>query len=78
MRHPALIVALAAPCLTASLSACAGGPTQDSYTSRTDRLAEDCRARGGILIPTGGQTGRPETDYACKITGGATRLPRGE
>ena len=78
MRHPALIVVLAAACLTTSLSACASGRPQESYTSRTDKLAEDCRARGGILAPSGGQTGRPETDNVCKITGGATRLPRGE
>lgn len=78
MRHPALLFALSATVLTAGLSACAGGPPQDSYMSRTDKLADDCRARGGILISTGDQTGRPETDNACKITGGATRLPRNQ
>ncbi len=27
------------------------------------------------MTPTGLQTGRPQTEYACKITGGATRIP---
>jgi hypothetical protein len=76
MRHPALLVAIAAASLATGLTACAGGPPQESYMSRTDKLAEDCRARGGILAPTGAQTGRPETDNICRITGGATRLPR--
>ncbi len=78
MRIPALLIAITAVSLSAGLTACAGGPPQESYTSRTDKLAEDCRARGGILAPTGGQTGRPETDNVCKINGGATRLPRNE
>jgi predicted Rossmann-fold nucleotide-binding protein len=66
-----LIVGMSA----AALSACAShGPPQDSYIARTEKLAAECDARGGILAPTGGQTGRPETDNVCKITGGASRL----
>ena len=76
MRRSALLVAFAAASLTAGLTACASGAPQESYTSRTDKLADDCRARGGILAPTGAQTGRPETDNVCRINGGATRLPR--
>ena len=76
MRAPALLVVIAAVSLSACLAACAGGPPQESYLSRTDKLAEDCRIRGGILAATGDQTGRPETDNVCKINGGATRLPR--
>jgi hypothetical protein len=78
MRIPALLVVLAATSLSAGLTACAGGPPQESYMSRTETLAEDCRARGGILAASGAQTGRPETDNVCKINGGATRLPRGQ
>jgi hypothetical protein len=40
-----------------------------------DQLEAECRDRGGILSPTGRQTGRPQTDYVCKITGGASRIP---
>jgi hypothetical protein len=65
----------AAAALSTGLSACASsGPPQDDYLSRTEKLAAECDARGGILAPTGGQTGRPETDNFCKITGGASRL----
>lgn len=78
MRHPALIVALVAASLTASLTACAGGPPQESYQSVTERLAADCRAKGGILTPTGAPLDRPETDNVCKINGVATLLHRGQ
>ena len=60
------------------LSACAtAGEPMESYSAATERLAADCQARGGILQNTGNQTGRPETDNICKITGGASRLTRG-
>ena len=60
------------------LSACAtAGEPMESYGAATQRLAADCQARGGILQTTGGQTGRPETDNICKITGGASRLTSG-
>ncbi len=48
-----------------------------TYQQEMDKLETECRDRGGILSPTGGQTGRPQTDYACKITGVATRIPQG-
>ncbi|QTC90988.1 hypothetical protein [Brevundimonas goettingensis] len=73
MRLPlaTLIVGLTA----AALSACASnGPPEGNYSTREQKLADDCEARGGILAPTGAQTGRPETDNICKITGGASRL----
>ncbi|WP_082384812.1 hypothetical protein [Brevundimonas sp. AAP58] len=61
---------------TATLGGCATAPGdgQDRYTTELDRLTADCRARGGVLAPNGSATtGRPELDYACRITG-ATRL----
>ncbi len=59
----------------AGLSACASGPPgENSYTAQMDRLEADCRARGGILTPTGATSGRPQRDYACQITGGASRI----
>ena len=32
---------------------------------------------GGILVPNGQQSGRPQTDNVCRITGGASRLTSG-
>lgn len=62
--------------LTPVLSACASsGSPQDSYLARMEKLSTDCEARGGMLAPSGVQTGRPETDNVCKIFGGGSRLP---
>ncbi|WP_029417485.1 hypothetical protein [Brevundimonas bacteroides] len=70
-----ILNSLALAALT-TLAACAT-PSADappnSYRADLDRLTADCRERGGILTPTGATTGRPETEYACRITG-ATRL----
>ena len=62
----------------AALSACAStGERQPTYGEEMQRLAADCKARGGILVPLGTQpTGRPEADHACQISGGATRIER--
>ena len=62
--------------LAVALAACAGTPSPEGgYMARTEKLSADCEARGGILSPTGDQSGRPETDNVCKIVGGASRLP---
>ncbi|NBW09249.1 MAG: hypothetical protein EBR82_14620 [Caulobacteraceae bacterium] len=76
MRLSALVALAAASALSAGvLSACASGaPAEGGYATREQKLAADCEARGGILAPTGSQTGRPETDNICKINGGASRL----
>lgn len=60
-----LIIASSAAVL--SLAACATeGPGR--YQAEYDQLAADCRARGGVLIPTGGEpTGHPQTEYACRL-----------
>lgn len=64
------IVHFAAPAaLALTLSACASGMGENRYQSELDKLAADCEARGGILSPTGQQTGRPQTENVCKITG---------
>lgn len=63
--------------LTASIGLTACAPTiprETSYLSEERQLADECRARGGILAPTGGPTGQPRRDNVCKITGGASRL----
>ena len=75
MRTPLFLAAvLVAPL---ALAACASGRPLPTYQQDMDRLDAECRARDGILTPTGAQTGRPQTDYACRITGGATRIPQG-
>lgn len=59
------------------LSACASGPGSSRYAEDLRQLTADCEARSGVLVPTGASTGRPQTEYACRISGGATRLPGG-
>ena len=69
--------AAVATCLL-TLSACAtmGDGSGSAYTRDYDKLTADCRARGGILSPTGSQSGRPANDYTCKIAGGGEGLTR--
>ena len=63
------IVLIAAPAaLAVTLSACASGMGESHYQTELARLSADCEARGGILAPTGGQSGRPQLDNVCKIT----------
>ena len=58
-----------------ALSACAS-TGDDGRPDTTAELAAQCRERGGVLVPTGRpSTGRPETDNACQINGGASRIP---
>jgi len=73
MRAPLILAALVAPL---ALGACATGKTYPSYSQEYDQLSSECVARGGLLTPSGlPTTGRPQTDYVCKITGGATLIP---
>jgi len=58
------------------LGACAPTMGPNRYAQDLRRLSDSCEARGGILIASGQQSGRPETDYLCRITN-ATRLPTG-
>ena len=62
------IVLFALPAALA-LSACAGAMGPNHYQTEFERLQAECAARGGILSPTGQQTGRPQLDNVCKITG---------
>lgn len=63
------IVLFAAPAaLAVTLSACASGMGESHYQTELARLSADCEARGGVLAPTGGQSGRPQLDNVCKIT----------
>jgi len=60
--------------LALGLSACATRGERPSFSDELKTLDARCVERGGILTPSGLQTGRPQTDYVCKITGGASRL----
>lgn len=67
--------AIAVMLLGLAISACASaGGGSNSYLTEMDRLEADCKAREGILTPTGSQSGQPARDYACRITGGASRI----
>ncbi|WP_436356728.1 hypothetical protein [Brevundimonas sp. CEF1] len=73
MRAALVLAAFAAPL---ALGACAAGAGTSTYQTDLDKLEADCKARDGILMPTGASTGRPQTDNVCRINGGATRIPR--
>ncbi|WP_395944273.1 hypothetical protein [Brevundimonas sp.] len=61
-----------------ALAACATGATDktNTYGAELNRLEAECTARQGILIATGTQSGFPARDHACRITGGASRIPQ--
>lgn len=63
--------------LLLAATGCAPTMGGDHYNSELQRLTEQCAARGGILSPTGQQSGRPQNDNVCKIAGGASRLTSG-
>ncbi|WP_332659788.1 hypothetical protein [Brevundimonas sp.] len=71
------VLTLAPALLLLAAAGCASTATTDRYATDMQKLAEDCAAQGGILAPTGRQSGRPNTDNFCKLTS-ATRLPRSE
>lgn len=71
MRLAVLSIAVLLP----ALAACGTTGGKSQYQQDFDRLEAGCTERQGILTPTGAQTGRPETEYACRITGGASRIP---
>ncbi len=55
-----------------ALSSCATGPVAGGYAEDLARLSDACRERGGILVNSGANTGRPEVDNACQIRGGSS------
>lgn len=71
------VLTFIAPALLLAATACASTTGVDRYASELERLSADCTARGGILAPTGQQTGRAQTENVCKIAGGASRLTSG-
>ena len=73
--RPLILAAPAALLLT--LAACAPTMGPNRYADELQQLSDNCEARGGILSPTGQQSGRPQNDNVCRITGGASRLTSG-
>ena len=60
-----------------TLGACATGLVGESpYQRDLAALEKGCRDRGGVLVSTGATTGRPETEFACHITGPTSRIDR--
>ncbi len=60
--------------LPAALAACASDGRPSITAAEMDRLEEACKARGGMLIPSGRRyTGEVALDYPCRIHG-ATSL----
>jgi hypothetical protein len=61
-----------------SLGACASSPTRTAQNNSSqreiDRLESQCKARGGMLMPSGRMTGREPLDNVCKINGGASLI----
>ena len=69
---------LAAPAvLLLALAACAPTMGPSRYADELRELSDSCEARGGMLAPSGQQSGRPQSDHVCRITGGASRLASG-
>jgi outer membrane PBP1 activator LpoA protein len=58
-----------------ALAACSTTSGANRYVSEQQRLADDCRARGGILTSTGEQSGRPQQDNVCVIRGQPASVP---
>lgn len=61
--------------LAVAASACAPTTRGNAYVNEMERLAADCQARGGILAPTGRQSGQAALDNACQLTS-ASRIQR--
>lgn len=72
---PRILTVLAAVVAPLALGACATGRALPTYQQEYDALNAQCVERGGILSPSGLTSGRAQTDYVCKISGGAARIP---
>ena len=65
---------VSAVALTACASTGREGATSSGY-SDTARLQRECDRRGGMLIPTGRNTGEPALDNSCDVTNGNQAPP---
>lgn len=71
MRILILSAALVMPLVTACGSM--GGTSK--YQQELNALEAACVRDQGILSPTGVETGRPQSEYVCKISGVASGIP---
>ncbi|MEW6538285.1 MAG: hypothetical protein AB1448_06805 [Pseudomonadota bacterium] len=69
------VVILSAAVVLPLLSGCGTTGATNTYQQELNALEAACTRNQGILTPTGLQTGRPQTEYACKISGLITRIP---
>ena len=53
--------------LVAGLSACVSMGDTNDYQAEVDRLDADCRARGGILQPTGSPSANAGAAHVCVV-----------
>ena len=53
--------------VVAGLAACASMGDTNDYQSEVDRLDADCRAKGGILQPSGAVTANPGAEHVCVV-----------
>ena len=60
---------------TALLGGCATAPGT-GRGNEEQRLARQCQQRGGVLVPSGANTGRAQLDFVCQRSG-ASRIPGG-
>lgn len=57
------------------LGACATAPGGTRYGAELARLEQDCRARGGVLVPgLRDSSSNPAANFTCQRHGGASRL----
>lgn len=63
--------------IASALAGCAPTTAKGQYQRDFERLDASCKERQGILVATSGNTGHPETDYACRISGASRLGPSG-
>mgnify|MGYP001195860511 FL=1 len=73
MRRLLMASGLAAGLMT--LGAC--GTFGEPVTLTMAELDQRCTARGGLLQPTGAQSGRPRTDFICQAATDRISVNRG-
>lgn len=62
--------------LALTCAACASTDSQSRYQQELQQLETECRERGGTIRATGVSTGRPQTEYICRLTS-ASRITSG-
>ncbi len=71
MRRSLIASGLAAGLLALGACATLGEPV----TLTVAEMVQRCEGRGGMLQPTGAETGRPQSDYVCREAMARTPVP---